>query len=135
LPEFQKAWFILPIHNEAWFNPLTSGQGFLISVFPDTRMVFLAWFTFDVERPPEDVTSQLGDPGHRWLTAQGPYQGNTANLTVFVTSGGGTIKLEFADCKNGLVSYEITSLGISGEIPIERIVQDNVALCELLGSQ
>jgi hypothetical protein len=116
LPEFQKAWFVLPIHNEAWFNPLTSGQGFLISVFPDTRMVFLAWFTFDVERPPED-------------------QGNTANLTVFVTSGGGTIKLEFADCKNGLVSYEITSLGISGEIPIERIVQDNVALCELLGSQ
>jgi hypothetical protein len=114
-------------------------------------MVFLAWFTFDVERPPEDVTSQLGDPGHRWLTAQGPYQGNTANLTVFVTSGGvfdsndppattdtggdGTIKLEFADCENGLVSYEITSLGISGEIPIERIVQDNVALCELLGSQ
>ena len=98
-------------------------------------MVFLAWFTFDVERPPEDVTAQLGDPGHRWLTAQEPYQGNTANLTVFVTSGGGTIKLEFVDCKNGLVSYEITSLGISGEIPIERIVQDNVALCELLGSQ
>jgi sugar lactone lactonase YvrE len=131
----QPTYQINPGLNDAWFNPLTSGQGFLISVFPDTRMVFLAWFTFDVERPPEDVTSQLGDPGHRWLTAQGPYQGNTANLTVFVTSGGGTIKLEFVDCKNGLVSYEITSLGISSEIPIERIVQDNVALCELLGSQ
>lgn len=137
--------------NDAWYNPLTNGQGFLISVFPDTGRVFVAWFTFDVERPPEDVTAQLGDPGHRWVTAQGPYQGNTANLTLFVTSGGvfdsneppattdpegdGTIKLEFADCENGLVSYEITSLGISGEIPIERIVQDNVALCELLGSQ
>jgi hypothetical protein len=32
----------------------------------------------------------------------------------------------------GLVSYEITSLDISGEIPIQRISLDNVALCEAL---
>jgi hypothetical protein len=125
--------------------------GFLLSVFPDSSTLFVAWFTFDVERPPDDVTAQLGDPGHRWLTAQGPYQGNTANLTLFVTRGGvfdsdeppaetdpdgdGTMKLEFADCENGLVTYQIKSLEISGEIPIERIVQDNIALCDLLNSQ
>jgi hypothetical protein len=34
-----------------------------------------------------------------------------------------------------LVSYEITSLGISGEIPIERIALDNVSLCETLSGQ
>lgn len=134
--------------NDAWYNPATNGQGFLITVFPDREEMFLAWFTFDTERPPEDVGALLGEPGHRWLTAQGPYIGDTANLTIFVTEGGvfdaaepaattdpagdGTMKIEFEDCENGLVSYEIASLGISGEIPIQRIAPDNAALCESL---
>lgn len=136
--------------NDAWFNPVTNGQGFLIAVFPEIKQVFVAWFTYDSQRPPEDVTAILGEPGHRWLTAQGPYDGDTANLTIFVTAGGvfdattpaastdtdgdGTMTIEFADCTEGLVKYEITSLGISGEIPIERIAPDNVALCEALAS-
>ncbi|NCF62334.1 MAG: hypothetical protein GWP58_05750 [Gammaproteobacteria bacterium] len=134
--------------NDAWYDPATAGQGFLIAVFPEISQMFVAWFTFDTERPPEDVTAMLGDPGHRWLTAQGPYDGNTANLTIYVTEGGvfdaaeppasldpagdGTLKLEFADCSEGMVRYEITSLGISGDIPIQRIVPDNVPLCEAL---
>ena len=137
--------------NDAWYNPVTKGQGFLITVFPDSKRMFLAWFTFDTERPPEDVTAMLGEPGHRWLTAQGPYNGDTANLTIFVTEGGvfdaaepaasidlggdGTMTLEFADCNEGLAEYEITSLGISGEIPIQRIVTENVPLCEILVDQ
>jgi hypothetical protein len=137
--------------NDAWFNLTTNGQGFLISVFPDIKQMFLAWFTFDTERPPEDVTANLGEPGHRWLTAQGPYDGDTANLTIFVTEGGvfdsaepvattdpagdGTMTVEFADCTEGLVNYVITSLGISGQIPIQRISADNVALCESLDEQ
>ena len=134
--------------NDAWFNPATVGQGFLIAVFPEIKQLFLAWFTYDVERPPEDVTAILGDPGHRWLTASGPYEGDTANLTVYVTKGGvfdspepptttdqegdGTITLRFADCENGLLDYHIASLNLSGKIPIERIVLDNVPLCEAL---
>jgi hypothetical protein len=134
--------------NDAWYDPATAGQGFLIAVFPEISQMFVAWFTFDTERPPEDVAAMLGDPGHRWLTAQGPYDGNTANLTIYVTEGGvfdaaeppasldpagdGTLKLEFADCSEGMVRYEITSLGISGDIPIQRIVPDNVPLCEAL---
>jgi len=137
--------------NDAWFNLTTNGQGFLITVFPERKEMFLAWFTFDTERPPEDVTALLGEPGHRWLTAQGPYEGDTANLTIFVTEGGvfdsvepvaetdpagdGTITIEFADCTEGLVNYEITSLDISGVIPIQRISPDNVALCEALTSR
>ncbi len=136
--------------NDAWFNLTTAGQGFLITVFPDRKEVFLAWFTYDTERPPEDVAAMLGEPGHRWLTAQGPYDGDTANLTIFMTEGGvfdaavpaastdpagdGTMTLEFADCTEGLVNYEITSLGISGAIPIQRITQDNVPLCEALAN-
>ena len=148
--KMEAAFEINPGLNDAWYNPATNGQGFLIIVFPEIEQVFVAWFTFDTERPPEDVMAFLGDPGHRWLTAQGPYDGNTAILTIFVTEGGvfdsaepvattdlsgdGTITIEFADCTEGLVNYEITSLGISGEIPIQRIVLDNVPLCEALAS-
>ena len=49
-------------------------------------------------------------------------------------AGDGTIKLEFADCEEGLVDYSITSLGLAGTIPIERIANDNVPLCEMLGA-
>jgi N-acetylneuraminic acid mutarotase len=133
--------------SDAWFNPLTSGQGLLITVFPDLRQLFVAWFTYDVERPPGDAGAVLGEPGHRWLTAQGPYSGDTATLTIFNTAGGlfdapeppaitdpegtGEMTIQFADCENGLVSYEFPSLGISGQIPIERITLDNVARCQL----
>jgi hypothetical protein len=139
-----------PGFNDAWNNPATDGQGFFITVFPDLGVVALAWFTYDTELPPEDREANLGDPGHRWLTAQGPFDGNTANLTIFLTKGGvfdaaepapstdtegdGTMTLEFADCTQGLVSYEITSLGISGEIPIQRVATDNVELCEALAA-
>jgi hypothetical protein len=43
--------------------------------------------------------------------------------------------LEFSDGANGLVSYAITSLGLSGEIPIQRVAPDNSSLCETLGGQ
>ncbi len=144
--EFQ----INPGLNDAWYNPATDGQGFLIIVFPEIKQIYVAWFTYDTERPPEDVTALLGEPGHRWLTAQGPYDGDSATLRIFVTEGGvfdaaqppattdpagdGTMTLDFADCTAGLVNYEITSLGISGEIPIQRITLDNVPLCEALAS-
>ena len=148
LPDIEPQFTINAGLNDAWFNPATLGQGFFITVFENIGMMFVAWFTFDTQRPPEDATAFLGEPGHRWLTAQGPYDGDTAELTIFVTEGGefdaiepkattdlegdGTLTIQFADCNAGLVSYEITSLGISGEIPIERIVLDNVPLCESL---
>jgi hypothetical protein len=96
-------------------------------------------------------SANLGDSGHCWLIAQGPIAGNTANLTIFVSRGGvfdateptpsidpagdGSITLEFADCTAGLLSYEITSLGLSGVIPIQRVTNSNVALCESLVAQ
>jgi hypothetical protein len=142
---------INPGINDAWYNQEAAGQGFLISVFPNIQQMFVAWFTYDVERPSEKVEAILGEPGHRWLTAQGSFTGDTASLTIYVTEGGvfdasdppanndgvgdGTMTIEFADCTEGLVTYEISSPNLSGEIPIQRIVPDNVELCEALANQ
>lgn len=138
---------INPGLNDAWYNPATDGQGMLISVFEDTGVLFLAWFTFDVERPPEDVTAMLGDPGHRWLTAQGTYAGDTATLDISETIGGvfdssnpapaapvkiGTMTIKWSGCNAAIVSYVIDSPPLAGEFPIQRVVLDNVPLCEAL---
>ena len=134
--------------NDAWFNPETPGQGFFIIVLPHLKQVFMAWFTYDTERPPEDVIAFLGEPGHRWITAQGTYEGNVATLTVYVTSGGvfdsslpvtvttpdGEIILEFDTCNSGTVTFDIPSINRQGVVPIERIALDNVAQCYLLGN-
>ena len=132
--------------NDAWFNPATNGQGFFITVFPDIESIFLAWFTYDLERPPGNVTAQLGDPGHRWITAFGPYAGDTATLDIEITEGGvfddsppvptqsadGTITVTFSSCTAGEVEYNIPSVARSGTVPIQRIANDNVARCEAL---
>ena len=135
--------------NDAWFNSETNGQGFFIIVFPEIKLVFMAWFTYDTERPPEDVAAFLGEPGHRWLTAQGEYEENVATLDAYITVGGvfdspepeavaepyGEIMLEFSTCNEGTVTYDIPSVDRQGVIPIERIVLDNVPLCYVLNSE
>jgi hypothetical protein len=135
--------------NDAWFSPDTDGQGFFIIVFPEIKQVFMAWFTYETERPPADVTAFLGEPGHRWLTAQGEYVENVAALDILKTSGGvfdspepepvtepyGEIMLEFSTCNAGTVTYDIPSVDRQGVIPIGRIVLDNVSLCYMLNSE
>ena len=94
--------------------------------------------------PPDNVSAFLGEPGHRWLTAQGPFSGDTATLDVSVSSGGvfdsglpavtsvdnGTITIKWTDCNAAVLTYDIPALGLMGDIPIERIVLDNVVICE-----
>ena len=133
--------------NDAWYNPATNGQGFFITVFEDIGSVFLAWFTYDTERPPDSVTAILGEPGHRWLTAFGSFQGSSAVLDIEVTVGGvfdsaappvsqhpdGSILLEFLGPDSGSVTYDIPSAARQGIIPIQRIATDNVSLCQGTG--
>jgi len=130
--------------NDAWYDPSTSGQGFFITVFPDIAKMFLAWFTYDTERPDPSITANLGGPGQRWLTAFGSYSGNEAVLEIEMTSGGvfdsanpspiqqadGDILLEFTSCNAATITYSISSADRQGVIPIERIALDNVGLCE-----
>jgi hypothetical protein len=135
--------------NDAWYDPSTSGQGFFITVFPDLGAVTLAWFTYDTELPPLDATANLGDPGHRWLTALGAIDGNQALMDIEMTSGGlfdtyteitrtdppgsdGTLLLTFDDCNSGTVEYDIPSINQQGIVPIQRVANDNIAICEAL---
>jgi hypothetical protein len=137
--------------NDAWYYPITDGQGFFITVFPDLGLVSLAWFTYDTELPAEDAQANLGDAGHRWLTALGPIDGDQAVMNITMTSGGifdtpggvertyppgsdGTITLTFDSCSSGTVEYDIPSIGRQGIIPIQRIANDNIIICEALNA-
>ena len=129
--------------NDAWYEPATDGQGFFITVHPEKGTVFVGWFTFDMDFPGQDVIASLGDACQRWLTAQGPYKGNQANLVVYNSRGGlfnsvlavpqlepiGSITLQFENCEAGTVSYDLPSYGLMGEIPIQRVASDNIAAC------
>ncbi len=118
-------------------------------MFGNIGQLFLAWFTYDLERPDGSVTAQIGDPGHRWLTAFGKYTWNSADLAVEWTEGGvfdagspataqtvdGSILLEFAGCNSGTITYDLGTNNANGVVPIQRIANDNVAMCEALQAE
>jgi len=131
--------------SDAWYDPEIPGQGFLVTVLPSLELMFVAMFTYDVQRPPENVSAIIGEPGHRWFTALGSYEGSTANLVIEQTTGGvfdteapvdqledGSMVVEFGGCDNATLEYDIPSIGRQGTISLERVVKDNVALCEAL---
>ncbi|HET7843287.1 MAG TPA: plastocyanin/azurin family copper-binding protein [Xanthomonadales bacterium] len=126
----------------AWFNPPTSGQGFLIDVEPTTQFMFLAWFTYEREGA-TTADAKLGATEHRWLSAQGNYTGDTATLQLFRTAGGrfdqgggttttnvGTLTLRFTSCTAGTATYAITTDGgLTGTIPIQRVIPGTETDC------
>ena len=142
---------INPGLNDAWYDPDTGGQGFFITVFPDLGYVSLAWFTYDTVLPPEDAIANLGDAGHRWLTALGPITEDHVVMNITMTSGGifdtpteiqltdppgsdGTIILTFDNCNSGTIEYDIPSINRQGIVPIRRVADDNIVICEALNT-
>ena len=131
----------------AWYEPATEGQGFFVDVFDSLNLMFLAWFTFDLERPDPGAQALIGEPGHRWLTAQGPFSGNSAEMGIYWTSGmifdspdpprespvqDGSMSVEFFDCSTGQVTYDLGTANVQGQVPIQRLANDAVDLCESL---
>ena len=140
---------INPGLNDAWYNPLTDGQGFYIDIFPDLGVGSLSWFTYDTELPSVDATANLDDPGHRWLTAVGPIVDNQVLMGIELTSDGifdtpakftrtdppgsdGTIILTFEGCNSATVEYDIPFINRQGIVPIRRVANDNIVICEAL---
>jgi hypothetical protein len=130
---------------DSWYNPEMPGQGVFLDVFDDGNSLFLGWFTYALEGEPTDETRQ------RWLTAFGPFEGTRSRLDLQWTAADhprpegqppdlhvdGWLDLEFHDCRSGLIRYAWganatgTAL-VEGEMPIRRIADDSVALCESL---
>jgi hypothetical protein len=125
----------------AWYEPDTTGQGILLDVHPDPdggNFVFAAWFTFG-----DDTAS-----GQRWLTAQGGFQGSTADIEVYESTGGqfdtpggvttdpvGTLRIDFSDCSQAVLTYSLGEGETAGEIQAVRALPKGAALCEELAGQ
>ena len=103
-------------HSGAWFYLDNSGQGQFIDVEPESKFMFVSWFTYT------DAASS--NPfEQRWLTAQGNYSGNLAQLALFETLGGtfddhqgvtttqvGEVILSFDNCEQGLIGFNAAFL-------------------------
>ena len=123
-------------HAGAWFNTATAGQGQFIDVEPESKFMFISWFTHT------DAAS--ANPNEqRWFTAQGNYSGNTAELPLFETLGGkfddpqevttnqvGEVTVSFSDCEQGQMTYSLDEEGLQGEFPLLRVIPGSENVCE-----
>lgn len=118
-----------------WFDPATSGQGFVFEVNPLAPVVFFAWYTYS----PTGQTA--GAAGQRWYTGQGAFMPGTRAiaLTLGETTGGvfdqptpagqktvavGNATVTFMSCTSAQLQYAFTggtSAGRSGTIMLSRV--------------
>ncbi len=129
----------------AWYDPANPRHGFFVHVtrLPDGSERFVA--SWDVYTPPVDG----GQAGQQlYLVGDGPFDGDTATLTVFSTSGGsfpptfgdavqlqewGTLTFVFSDCNTAQLSYAsiLPEYG-SGELPLTRLTNIAGLDCQFL---
>ncbi|MDJ0654060.1 MAG: alpha/beta hydrolase-fold protein [Xanthomonadales bacterium] len=126
-----------------WFNESTPGQGFLFDFLLQDQFMFVAAFTFDtLGRQPG---GNIAGAEQRWFTAQGNYQGDRADLTIFQSRNGvfddpaavestavGTMVIEFHSCTRATITYDLPGLGLSGTIPVSKLLADT--LCSRINS-
>ena len=133
--------------NDAWVSSAAALQGMFITVFPDLKLMFLAWFTFDSVIPTDDSVAVFGAKDQRWVTALGTYDGNRAEMNAELTTGGvfnqsdplpvqdtgyGNIVVEFTGCNHANISFDFPAAGESGQFEAQRVLEDNIVLCEML---
>jgi subtilisin family serine protease len=126
---------ITPGLNGLWHDEALHGQGVQIFVSPaNNRMLFMAWYTYDLE-----VGDPAGTPRQRWYTVVGNYATGTSayGLPVLQTTGGrfdappraaqpvqvGTVDIEFHSCASASMTYNIAGRP-SRTIPLNRITAD-----------
>ena len=133
--DFDSSFPINAGHSGAWYDPETSGQGFFIDIEPASQFMFISWFTY--------TDDESGNPfQQRWFTAQGEYAGSRAELVLSETLGGefngplapttkevGTVTLNFANCEQAALAYDIVSESLEGSIPLVRVVPGSGNVC------
>jgi hypothetical protein len=116
--------------NGGWFEPATSGQGLVFELTPSSNQLAAYWFTYPVEVGVRE-----------WYLAVGDISGDSAEFTVYQTANGvfdqasmvetnavGSAQVNFSSCTEASWVYQIDTLGISGEISLQRIAPDD--LCQ-----
>lgn len=117
-----------------WFEPATSGQGFVLDFNPVQNVLFGAWYTYA-------DTAQPGPSGQRWHTLQALLQPGSAavqDIGIYSTTGGtfdqpgsspatqvGTARLTFHNCTSASLEYQFdsgTHGGRSGSIELTRLM-------------
>ena len=132
---------INPGVNGAWYNPATSGQGLMFDVRTSDRFFFAAWFT---ATPAAAATSaaKFGSAEQRWLSIQGTYEGARLQTGIFQTTGAafnvprtaatarvGDATLEFQSCTQATLTFSLPQDGLSGAIPLQRLIPGTEAAC------
>ena len=110
----------------AWYDPTTSGQGFMLEVIPDQLLIVGAWYTYD--------TTAGGVETQRWYTFSGTIASGTssASVTLYQTTGGnfattpvthavatGTATLSFGSCSTATFAFTLND-GRAGSISLIR---------------
>ena len=130
-----------PALKGAWLNESMPGQGFLVEVFTDPQVLFIAWFTF-----PRDSEAPTMDPvGHRWYTIQGEYSGTEADTLLYQTTGGaflgpvpistdriGLATVHFTSCNTAELDYDFDDSAETGTVSLRRTVPIDEAACDSL---
>jgi len=118
-----------------WYNPATSGQGFLFDINPAQSLLAAAWYTF---APNGQATG--GGAGQRWYTLQTlgftPGNANATGVPIVETTAGvfhnpaavtrtqvGSADIAFASCNALTITYNFsagTNQGKSGKITLVR---------------
>lgn len=135
-------------YSGAWYNPERDGEGFVVEVLPDDRVV-VYWFTYT----PDD--SGL----HAWMIGDGtfdsagpilidppPPYAERIRLTLVQTDGGvfgpdfdpemidffewGDLAIRFDDDDNGHVNWDGPADYGTGDYPIQRLARPLLAECE-----
>lgn len=120
----------------SWYEPRTSGQGFMVVVYGDSLygggLVLASWFTYD------NVLG--GAERQRWYTLGGPIErGRTdVSMTIYQNTGGnfnapptttavpvGYATLRFDSCTSGQLVYNFTDgSGRASAIPLTRLTRN-----------
>ena len=139
--EMEEGLTINPGMNGAWYDPNTAGQGVLFDISASLNVFFAAWFTYETD---QGITLSADENAHRWLIAQGSFEGVSASLTLYLADGGvfdhptevtttpaGTATIQFTSCTEATFDY-VLDAGLAGSIALSRLTPD--VLCgDLIG--
>jgi hypothetical protein len=123
-----------PGFTGSWFDPAQSGQGLMLEVLSDNRLLTF-WFSFNPQGNQQ-----------AWFGGVGTYSGNTATITdVALPTGGrwipnfdqnaivlnpwGTLTFTFTDCNHGKVDFNSVSGYGAGSMNLLRLTQPAGLTC------